>query len=103
MIQQGSTPTAIWDTSLNRAKGGPQPREWGDYAPLVAAVEKFALAGAARGFAPERFAALVLKIVTSRRPRTRYALPAGVAWSIFLRKWLPDAWWDWGVRRFLGW
>ncbi len=103
VIEPGSSPTAIWDTSLNRAKGGPQPRVWGDYAPLVAAVEKFALAGAARGFAPERFAALVLKIVTSRRPRTRYALPASVAWSIFFRKWLPDAWWDWGVRRFLGW
>ena len=104
VIEPGSSPTAIWDTSLNRARASAgQVREWGDYAPLVGAVERLALRGAAAGFAPERFADLVLKIVTSRRPRTRYALPAGAGLTIWLRKWLPDTWWDWGVRQMLGW
>ena len=103
VIEPGSSPTAIWDTSLHRAINPVQPRDWGAYAPLVAAVERYARQGAARGFAPERFAELVLKVLRARRPRTRYTLPAGVAWTILLRKWLPDTWWDWAVRRTLRW
>jgi hypothetical protein len=45
----------------------------------------------------------VLKIVNSRRPRTRYVLGADAAWLIWLRRWLPVAWWDWGIRQVLGW
>ncbi len=101
VIQPGSSPTAIWDTSLSRAVR--QSREWGAYAPLVAAVEKYARQGAVQGFPPEHSANLVLKILTARRPRTRYALPPAVAWTLLLRKWLPDTWWDSAVRRTLRW
>ena len=104
VIEPGSSPTAIWDTSLARAlTAGGQARDWDEYAPLAAAVEKAARRGAAAGFPPERFGELVLEIVTSRRPRLRYALGRDAALLMWVRRWLPDAVWDWGVRRRLGW
>lgn len=104
VIEPGSSPTAIWDTSLARATGRDgQPRDWGEYAPLAASVERAARAGAARGFPPEDFGALVQEIVTRRRPRTRYVLGRDAARLIWLRRWLPDGVWDWGVRRVLRW
>ena len=104
VIEPGSSPTAIWDTSLARAaEREGQARDWDEYAPLARTVERAARAGAARGFPPEDFGALVLKIVTSRRPRARYVLGRDAARLIWLRRWLPDGVWDWGVRRVLGW
>lgn len=104
VVQPGSSPTAIWDTSLGRGRVGDSPTsDWVEYAPLARAVERAARAGAARGFPPEQFGELVLKIVSSRRPRARYVLGADAARLIWLRRWLPDAWWDWGVRRTLRW
>jgi NAD(P)-dependent dehydrogenase (short-subunit alcohol dehydrogenase family) len=102
VVEPGSSPTAIWDTSLNRAQAR-AGRAWEEYAPLARRVAAAARAGAAAGFAPAKFGELVLKIVTSRRPNARYALGADAARLIWLRRWLPDAWWDWGVRRVLKW
>jgi NAD(P)-dependent dehydrogenase (short-subunit alcohol dehydrogenase family) len=104
VIEPGSSPTAIWDTSLNRAAdAGGVRRDWGDYARLASSVERAARAGAAAGFPPEHFAVLLLRILNARRPRPRYVLGADAARLILLRRFLPDALWDWGVRRALGW
>jgi NAD(P)-dependent dehydrogenase (short-subunit alcohol dehydrogenase family) len=104
VVEPGSSPTAIWDTSLNRAAAGAGwPAAWGEYGPLAARVERAARAGAAAGFSPERFGDLVAQILASRRPRARYVLGRTAPWLIRLRRWLPDSVWDWAARRVLRW
>ncbi len=103
IIEPGSSPTAIWDTSLERGLNSEARQRAQEYAPLMAAVQRVALADAKRGFPPEQFARLVERIVTSRRPAARYTIPWFVGALIFLRQHLPDRLWDWAVRRVLNW
>ncbi len=103
IVEPGSSPTPIWDTSFQRGLSNAALQQAKDYAPLIAAVQRLALADAARGFPPEQFARLVERIVTSRRPAARYTLPWFVGPLIFIREHLPDRLWDWGVRRVLKW
>jgi NAD(P)-dependent dehydrogenase (short-subunit alcohol dehydrogenase family) len=105
VIEPGASPTSIWETGRKRGLAGLARREGGagDYAPLVAAVEKFYARSAARGFPPERFAETVAEILGSLHPRTRYTIPRRVTWVIHLRRLAPDWLWDWGVRRALKW
>lgn len=103
VIEPGSSPTPIWETSFSRALTGDAQQRAQAYAPLIAAVRRIALADAARGFPPEQFARLVARIVLSRRPAPRYTLPWFVGLLIFVRRALPDRLWDWGVRRVLKW
>ena len=103
VLEPGSSPTAIWDISRRRAMAAISGSGISAYAPLIAAVEGAAARRAAGGFPPQRLADLVLKVLNDPRPRARYALPVQAAWTIALRQWLPDAWWDWIVRRLLKW
>jgi len=103
VIEPGSSPTAIWDTSLQRGMSNAALQRAQEYAPLMAAVQRAALAGARSGFPPEQFARLVERIVTSRRPASRYTIPPFIGLLIFIRQHLPDRLWDWGVRRVLKW
>jgi hypothetical protein len=45
----------------------------------------------------------VEKILTSRRPHTRYILPRINTWLILLHQLLPDRVWDRVLRRMLKW
>lgn len=101
VAEPGSSPTAIWETSARRADT--EAARAGAYRPLMAAVKRAALAGAARGFPPAAFAGLIERILASPRPAPRYPFPASTAWMIRLRQVLPDRVWDWGVRRVLRW
>ena len=105
VIESGSSPTAIWQTSRQRARKGMEERDvdLGAYAPLADALEKAALERAAKGFPPQLFADIVMRILTTPKPRARYALPASVRRQILLRKLLPDEWWDRQVRKMLKW
>jgi len=105
VIEPGASPTAIWETGRKRGLAGLARHEGGagDYAPLVAAVEKFYVRSATHGFPPERFAETVLEILNTPRPRARYTLPRRVAWMIRLRHLAPDGLWDWGLRQMLKW
>jgi NAD(P)-dependent dehydrogenase (short-subunit alcohol dehydrogenase family) len=103
VIEPGSSPTPIWETSLKRAETEALRANAGPYGPLARAVERAALAGAARGFPPEAFARLVEKVLANPRPAPRYVLPASAGWMVRLRRVLPDRVWDWGVRRALRW
>jgi NAD(P)-dependent dehydrogenase (short-subunit alcohol dehydrogenase family) len=103
IIEPGSSPTAIWTTSLERGLSSEAAKKAQAYAPLMESVKRIALTDAARGFPPEQFARLVEHIVTSRRPAARYTLPPIVSLMIFARQHLPDWLWDWGVRRVLKW
>ncbi|MDY6999094.1 MAG: SDR family NAD(P)-dependent oxidoreductase [Actinomycetota bacterium] len=57
---------------------------------------------AEHGSPPEVVAEAILHALTSRRPRTRYAAGAGSARLLFLRRVLPDRWFDRIILRTTG-
>jgi NAD(P)-dependent dehydrogenase (short-subunit alcohol dehydrogenase family) len=101
VIEPGSSPTAIWETSLQRGRGLVDGAS--AYAPLAAAFEQLAAREAAGGFRPGLFADTVQRIIESPRPAARYPVPGSIAVLIALRRLLPDWLWDLGLRRFLRW
>jgi NAD(P)-dependent dehydrogenase (short-subunit alcohol dehydrogenase family) len=103
ILEPGGSPTAIWETSLNRARQRQMAGPNGEYMPLISAVERFARISAETGFPPELFARAVEKILNSRRPPARYAVPRSAGMMMRVRRWLPDWAWDWGTRRVLRW
>ena len=103
ILEPGGSPTAIWETSRNRARVRQVAERNEQYAPLISAMDRYARISAQMGFPPELFARVVEKILASRRPAGRYAIPFSAGIIIAARKWLPDWAWDWGTRRVLGW
>jgi len=103
VIKPGSSPTAIWETSLERATGDDGARRIADYAPLAETIRRLALSGAQRGFPPEEFAVLVEHILSQPRPAPRYLLGRSVRWYVLARRLLPDRVWDAILRRVLRW
>jgi NAD(P)-dependent dehydrogenase (short-subunit alcohol dehydrogenase family) len=103
ILEPGGSPTAIWETGLNRARARRLAGPNEEYAPLISAVERYARTSARLGFPPEVFARAVEKILNSRRPPARYPVPFSAGMMMRLRRWLPDWAWDWGTRRVLGW
>ncbi len=103
ILEPGGSPTAIWETSLNRARvrQAAGPKE--EYRPLISAVERYARISERMGFPSELFALAVEKVLNSRRPPTRYAIPYSAGTMMRLRRWLPDWAWDWGTRRIMRW
>lgn len=105
VIEPGSSPTSIWETSMKRAFGMLEERgiDIGPYAKLVEVMAEGAEKRAKSGFPPELFAETVEKILSSRNPAARYPIPASTAWAIRSRRLMPDGLWDWMVRRAMGW
>ena len=103
VLAPGPSPTAIWGTSRQRALARMAEVDTSAYAHLIAAVEQAAAQRARTGFPPRAFAETVLKILSARHPRARYAIPWQAGVRIGLRRLLPDAGWDWLVRRMLRW
>lgn len=104
VIEPGSSPTAIWQTSKARALAlANTANSVGAYAPLVEAVLKRVEEIERTGFPPQQFVLLVERILNTRRPKARYALPATLNVIILVRKLLPDWIWDSIVRRALKW
>ncbi len=103
LIEPSSSPTAIWQTSAGRS--GPQlaPHERGPYAPLIAVFTDIAAAGAKNGFPPEALAALVGRILATRRPHARYVIPRNMGRVIALSRLLPTRLVDRVIRRSLKW
>lgn len=105
VIEPGSSPTAIWETSMTRAFAILKERNL-DTAPYQALIDRTARGAQSRasaGFPPQLFADTVEKIVNSPRPGARYPIPGNVAWLIRVRRLLPDSLWDRIVRRRSGW
>ncbi|MEP7358433.1 MAG: SDR family oxidoreductase [Anaerolineales bacterium] len=103
ILEPGGSPTAIWETSLTRARQRQMAGPQGEYLPLISAVERYAQISARTGFAPALFARSVEKILNSRHPPSRYPIPFSAGMMLRLRRWLPDWAWDWGTRRALRW
>jgi NAD(P)-dependent dehydrogenase (short-subunit alcohol dehydrogenase family) len=105
IIEPGASPTDIWQTSMKRALQMLKDRgiDASAYDKLVQASIKTAERNSTEGFPPELFAETVEKILKSDRPKTRYPIPANIAWAIRLRPLLTDGMWDSLVRRSLKW
>lgn len=103
VIEPGSSPTAIWQTSLHRAEKTMEAVSADAYAPLIETVRKSAAERAIKGFPPELFATTVEEILNAAKPKTRYALPGSIRQRLFLRWLMSDEWWDKQVRKMLGW
>jgi len=105
VVEPGSSPTAIWETSLERGLRGLARRrvEASAYQPLIDSVRRRFVSLAKKGFPPQKFADLVLKILNTSRPRARYALLLRVRLVIAARRFMPDEMWDGIVRQVLKW
>ncbi len=105
IIEPGSSPTAIWLTSMKRAFGMLKERniDTSPYAKLIDLIAKGAEARSRSGFPPQLFADTVEKILSGPRPAIRYPIPGSVAWAIRARRFMPDWLWDAMVRRSTGW
>ena len=103
VIEPSSSPTNIWQTSMNRSLEKLEPHRIGEYAKLLTTFEKLAHVLSKRGFPPQRFVETVERILASPKPRTRYVVPRRAALDLTLRRFLPDAVFDALLRRSLRW
>jgi NAD(P)-dependent dehydrogenase (short-subunit alcohol dehydrogenase family) len=103
VIEPGGSPTAIWDKGERHAASALADSHMEAYRPLNQRYLRLARRSAQRGFPPEQFASLVAHILKTPRPRARYAIPAGVAWTILARRLMPDWAWDALMRRVFRW
>jgi NAD(P)-dependent dehydrogenase (short-subunit alcohol dehydrogenase family) len=105
VIEPGSSPTAIWETSRQRGFG--MLTEQGADISVYQKLLDVALARVSSvdktGFRPELFAETVWKIANSPKPKARYLVPSKLIWRVWLRKLMPDEWWDAMIRRAVKW
>jgi len=103
IMEPAGSPTAIWSTTTNRgltrSLAGPNQ----EYAPLIDAVRRYARLSETTGFPPELFARAVERVLSQRRPPSRYPVPFTARILIGLHQLLPDSVWDWATRRVLRW
>lgn len=103
MIEPGSSPTNIWQTSLQRSLERIGEQRDGPYQRLMTLSERVAKRATKQGFSPQLFADTVVTILSSKRPRARYAIPFSTTVEIVLRRLLPDRLWDYLLRRVARW
>ncbi len=103
LIEPASSPTDIWQTSIERALGPLEPYRSGPYGPLLAFADKYAQRASKKGFAPELFTQKVISILESKRPGARYPVPFSATLAILIRRLLPDSVWDTMMRLVLHW
>jgi NAD(P)-dependent dehydrogenase (short-subunit alcohol dehydrogenase family) len=104
LIEPASSPTNIWQTSLERSmrRLGDQVNT-GPYKKLLQQSIQQAKRASQHGFPPQRVATLVLRILSTARPRARYGVPGSATVLMFLRRVLPDRVWDFLIHRSLHW
>ena len=103
VIEPGFYATSIFQTSKDRDRTRLEPYRGGKYERLFAGLDTFFDRGVARAHSPQEFAETVEKILTSRRPQTRYILPRIYTWPVLVQQFLPDRLWDRLVRLKLKW
>ena len=92
-VQPGQIKTPIWDKGKARAKTMEEqyPKEAFElYGEFIELAVKTAHDGAKNGADPNLVADAVLDALTSRKPKTRYAVGKGAKAAKFLAKWMPD-------------
>ena len=104
LIEPASSPTNIWQTSLERAMSrmGDQV-DTGPYQQLLQQSIRQAKRSSQHGFPPQRVATLVWNILSASQPRARYGVPASATALMLLRRVFPDRIWDFLIRLYLHW
>ncbi len=103
-VQAGSIDTPIWEKSLRKAdqlRSSLPRRAEALYGPSMERARERAKDSAARGLPAEDVAHLVEHILTTPRPRARYAIGHGTRQALWLARWIPDGWLDWLMARVL--
>lgn len=103
LVEPISSPTSIWNTSMDRALQYIGPHREGPYERLFAVAERIARRASKQGFPPQVFADTIIRILESEKPRARYAVPWYAAIPMLLYRFLPDGLWDYLTRRSLKW
>ncbi|HZO75901.1 MAG TPA: SDR family NAD(P)-dependent oxidoreductase [Ktedonobacteraceae bacterium] len=103
LIEPSSSPTNIWQTSIQRALQQMEPHRNGPYGPLLHLAERSAARSSKQGFPPQLFADTLVRILDSRQPRPRYIVPRNAIIAVLMRRFLPDTLWDRLVRRTMKW
>ena len=99
MIEPGTSPTGIWQTSMERARTTLNTHRNGPYARMLDKGEKMGQRSSMIGFPPRLFAETVVKILASSHPHARYPIPRTAAIQIAFRILLPARLWDYLMRR----
>jgi NAD(P)-dependent dehydrogenase (short-subunit alcohol dehydrogenase family) len=104
LIEPASSPTAIWQTSLQRSLDNlGESKESSPYRRLINVAEKAGLQSSKKGFPIQKFSDTVVRILNSPRPRARYGVPASANAVMLLRRFMPDSLWDRMTRLMLHW
>lgn len=104
LIEPASSPTSIWKTSLQRSMDSlAKHKESGPYMRLLQMAEKSATQSSKTGFPIQKFADTIVRILSTSHPRARYGVPNSANALMLLRRLLPDALWDWLLRRAISW
>ncbi len=99
LIEPGPIKTEWDDTALVNLR---KYSGSGAYAPLVERLAEKFRAGYRDGApGPEKVAAVILRALEARRPAARYAVPFKASLILFARWLLPDALWDFVIRKAL--
>ncbi len=103
LVEPISSPTDIWNTSLERAMQRIGSHRSGSYEQLLQVSERFAKRFSKRGFPPQVFADTIVRILESNRPGVRYAVPRSAAIPMVIGRVLPDRLRDYLIHRTLKW
>lgn len=103
LIEPSSSPTNIWQTSIQRALQQMESHRNGPYGPLLNLAERSAVHSSKQGFPPQLFADTLVRIFDSYQPRPRYIVPRNAIIAVLMRRFLPDTLWDRLVRRAMKW
>ena len=105
VIEPGATTTPIWDKSLAAAdalEGEAVNRDLDLYQGDLDAMRQATRKLADAALPVSTVASCVVHALTARRPNARYPVGLKVNLLFRVRKWVPDAIWDWIVERSLG-
>ncbi|EFH87252.1 SDR family NAD(P)-dependent oxidoreductase [Ktedonobacter racemifer] len=102
LIEPASSPTDIWETSIERSRWL-DSHKGGSYGKLINLFEKLAVRSSRKGFPPQLVADTVARILESEKPRARYVIPRSASALILARRLLPDSAWDFVLHRVLRW
>jgi NAD(P)-dependent dehydrogenase (short-subunit alcohol dehydrogenase family) len=102
LIEPGSSPTRIWQTTMNR-KSAADAAGIKPYQPLVDRMREFAERARTVGFPPQLFADTVEHILTVPNPKPRYPIPGDIRMRLLIRRIVSDRMMDRLIRRKLGW
>jgi NAD(P)-dependent dehydrogenase (short-subunit alcohol dehydrogenase family) len=102
LIEPGSSPTRIWQTTMNRKSAADVPGIK-PYQPLVDRMREFAERARTVGFPPQLFADTVEHILTVPNPKPRYPIPGDIRMRLLIRRIVSDRMMDRLIRRKLGW